>query len=95
MRAVKKKFNKIAEMLIKAGANVNAKSQMGWTALHNAAENGSVKMIKMLIKAGAYIEVKNKEGLTPQQIAKINGRDKAVEVLKEAEEKQIKSDRDL
>ena len=87
MRAVMKKFDKIAEMLIAAGANVNARSEMGWTALHCAAENGSVKMIKMLIKAGAKIDIKNDEGLTPLQIAQINGRDAAEEVLKEAEKK--------
>ena len=40
-------------------ADVNAKDKYGWTALHQAAQEGKVKAIAALIKAGADVNAKN------------------------------------
>jgi ankyrin repeat protein len=50
----------IVEILIKAGANVNARSKWGDTALMFAALAGNnIDMIGLLIKAGADVNAKN------------------------------------
>ena len=38
---------------IKAGVDVNAKSNGGWTALMHAAEEGNTEIVKLLKSAGA------------------------------------------
>ena len=48
---------KIAEYLIKIGANVNRKSVKGNTALHDCAESGSLEIMKLLLSNGAQVDV--------------------------------------
>ncbi len=48
---------------IKAGANVNAKDQGGWTALMWAADNGYTEIVNALIEAGAD-DLTDNEGRT-------------------------------
>lgn len=60
----------IAQLLLKAGANVNAENHgKGWTPLHSAAVSGGMKsrrdVIELLIEAGAKGEAKDKHGWTP------------------------------
>ncbi|PKB15326.1 ankyrin repeat domain-containing protein [Flavobacterium sp. 5] len=55
----------IAQLLIKHGANVNAKQMQGFTPLHSAAHNGETKLSKLLIDNGAEINAKTDNGLTP------------------------------
>ncbi|HZY88461.1 MAG TPA: ankyrin repeat domain-containing protein [Gemmataceae bacterium] len=55
----------IAEMLIKRGANVNAKDSRGVTPLHDAACVGHVELARLLLKHGADVNAKNGEGETP------------------------------
>ena len=50
--------------LIAAGANVNAKSNRGKTALMNAAEKDGADSVRALIAAGADVNAKNDEGKT-------------------------------
>ena len=45
--------------MIKAGADVNLKDNMEWTALFGAARNGHTEIVKMLIKAGAKVNPKD------------------------------------
>ena len=54
-----------AKLLIKKGADLNAKNKWGDTPLHEAAMNNSVKVAKLLIKKGADLNDKNKWGDTP------------------------------
>ena len=39
--------------LLAAGADVNAKDEVGWTPLHSAAVSGQVGVMKTLLAAGA------------------------------------------
>ncbi|MDR1045260.1 MAG: ankyrin repeat domain-containing protein [Candidatus Adiutrix sp.] len=54
-----------AEILLKAGADVNAKDSLGETALHRAAEFGSLDLVKTLLAAGADVNAVDNLGHTP------------------------------
>jgi uncharacterized protein len=60
---------KIAEGLIKLGADVNAATETGWTALHAAAFLGSDKLVRFLVDKGAAIDAVNGCGRTPMSLA--------------------------
>ena len=62
---------KIAQMLIKAGAKVNAKDFAGVTPLDLAIPNNNVKFAKALVEAGADVNSPDNKGSTPLGIAKI------------------------
>ena len=55
----------IAELLIKNGANVNAKQMQDVTPLHSAAHNGQTALAKLLIDHGAGVNAKMENGQTP------------------------------
>ena len=74
------------EVLLKAGAYVNAKDEEGWTPLHGAAQmNPSDAVLEVLLKAGAYVNAKTANGSTPLHAAAENNSSIAVlEVLLKA-----------
>ena len=45
----------IAELLIEKGADVNAKSNRGYTPLHEASDHGKIEIIDLLIAKGADV----------------------------------------
>ena len=71
-------YPSIAEVLIKAHANVNARTRNGTTPLHVAAQNGRVALITMFAKAGATIDVISDIGCTPLHEAAAHGHREAV-----------------
>jgi hypothetical protein len=62
----------LAEILLSAGANPNAKNAIGQTALHVLMKNGLVghkAMISLLLKNGADPDLRDNSGRTPFQLA--------------------------
>ena len=59
-------------MLLKAGAEVNAKSDHGGTPLHVAALGGHAVVVTVLLKAGAEVEAKHRGGWSPLHAAASN-----------------------
>ena len=64
--------------------DVNAVDEYGNTALHRAAEHGSVTRIHQLLNAGANLESRDEQGATPLIVAVRNGETEAVKRLLEA-----------
>lgn len=72
----------MAQMLIKAGANLNVKTRIGeMTPLFMAAKNGSAVMIELLLKAESSAKVSNSNGTTPLMLAAAAGKTDAIKVL--------------
>lgn len=68
-------------LLLRNGADPNAYSDYGWTALHCCAKMGKVENCKALIKQGADSSLKStKEGLTALQFA-LKSRNKNTELI--------------
>jgi ankyrin repeat protein len=55
--------------LLDGGADVNAVNDAGDSALHTAAQTGSVAMIRLFAQRGATLDLKNKAGFTPLDLA--------------------------
>ncbi|XP_030045854.1 serine/threonine-protein phosphatase 6 regulatory ankyrin repeat subunit B-like [Microcaecilia unicolor] len=60
---------KVAEMLLKSGADVNVEQENGETAMHIAARHGNLKMITALIEEGGELIWQSKAGESPLHIA--------------------------
>jgi ankyrin repeat protein len=64
--AAMKGHAKIVNLLIRHGADINARTSIsGRTALHEAALKGNFETVQVLINAGANINIRNKFGRTP------------------------------
>ena len=64
--------------------SINAVDDYGNTALHRAAEHGSVTRIHQLLRDGANLEVRDEEGSTPLIVAVRNEEQEAVDRLLES-----------
>lgn len=68
--------------LIAHGADVNARSSDGRTAVHYAAErNTGPKTLALLVDAGANLMARDADGRTPLEVAKLNEKPRLVEFL--------------
>ncbi|CAM8879763.1 unnamed protein product [Rhodiola kirilowii] len=72
---------KIVDILLSRGADVNLKNDGGRTALHYAASKGWVKIAEALISHGAKINLKDKVGCTPLHRAASIGNSEICELL--------------
>jgi ankyrin repeat protein len=61
------------KLFVQAGADVNAANDLGFTAVHYAAQGGRNKLIEFLAANGAKLDVKNKAGKTPLDLAMTPG----------------------
>ena len=69
MRAAREGYTGIAGQLVAAGADVDATTRKGFTALHWAAAKGYTPIVTALLAAGANPSPKNKWGATPAAYA--------------------------
>lgn len=60
----------IAELLIKAGADVNARNQLGQTVLHIAARQRNVPLAKYLLSVGVDPTIRDTNGFNASFYAK-------------------------
>src|SRR5262249_14697787 len=70
-----------ADLLIRAGANVNAANDLGATPLWTASLNASAPMVKRLLDAGANPNTALLAGETPLMVASRSGNPAVVEQL--------------
>ena len=68
--AAQYKSDKVATLLIRAGADVNARNSHQWTPLHYAARSNADKVAALLIRAGADVNARNRLQSTPLHIAR-------------------------
>lgn len=75
----------VVEMLLKAGAKVNASGKDGYTALHMAAQKGFIKIALLLLNHKANPEAKTKQGnhidWTPLHFAAVHNKPDMVRLL--------------
>ncbi len=71
----------IASLLIQAGADLEAKSALGYTPLLRAARDGNVALVTFLIEQGGSMENQTVEGSTALSLAAYSGNIEAVKVL--------------
>ena len=72
------------ELLLTKGADVNAATDLGVTALWAASQNGSVPIVRALLNAGADPNAALLAGETPMMVAARSGYPKVVELLLDA-----------
>ncbi len=70
-----------ADLLIRAGGNVNAATDLGVTPLWAPCESGSVAMVRRLLEAGANPNLALLSGETPLMVAARSGYPEIVEML--------------
>ncbi len=75
---------RVAQLLIAAGANVNATHRCGGTALLNAAYHGRSQVVESLLAAGADVNATDQAGWTPLIGAAMNGHVTVVRALLQA-----------
>jgi len=74
---------KVAEVLLTAGANVEARDAIGRTPLHSAVDAWKVNVVELLLDHGANTEAKDEKGQTPLHLAAEAGEADVVELLLE------------
>ena len=72
------------DLLIKAGADVNALDSCGGTSLMLAARSGHIKSVTILLQAGAVVNIADKYNVTALMAAARGGYDACVRALIEA-----------
>jgi ankyrin repeat protein len=59
----------LINFILKIGADIEAKSDKGFTPLNLALQKGQIEIVKLLLKKGADIEARSNEGYTPLHLA--------------------------
>ncbi|EED21298.1 ankyrin repeat protein [Talaromyces stipitatus ATCC 10500] len=73
----------VVELLLEYGADVNARSDGGWTPFHNACDKGCEKIVRILLQAGADFNSQLLNGMTSLHLAAQAGHTDVVKCLLE------------
>lgn len=73
---------KMAQLLLKKEANVNAVDVDGFTPLHRVARMGNEKMAQLLLKAGADVNAVDLDGMTALKIAQASNQTGVADLLR-------------
>ena len=92
--AVAAGHERVVQMLLRLGADPNAREQGGYTPLHAATQNGNEDMIRILLYGGADLTLRGKDGKTPLDLAMESGDEKTIIILREAITKRLKPKRE-
>jgi quinoprotein dehydrogenase-associated probable ABC transporter substrate-binding protein len=71
----------VGKLLVSKGADANARSRGGITALMVAAGHDNAPLIGLLIQAGAKVDARDDAGKTALDVAKENGSDAVIQTL--------------
>ncbi len=74
---------KVAQLLIKHGADVNAQRSFGWRPLHFASNNGRLEILRLLVGSGADVNARDNDDWTPLFLASVEGHPEVVRFLLE------------
>jgi len=72
------------DVLLDAGADINATNLSGFTPLHHAAEGEAIEAIKLLIEKGASLDLKTKQGRTVLEIAAMSNNQQVIDLVQAA-----------
>jgi len=72
---------KVAEALLKAGADIEVRNLLDHTPLMYAASDGSSEMVWLLLEHGAEVNAKSRDGDTALSLAQAKGHTKVVRIL--------------
>jgi ankyrin repeat protein len=81
MKAATEGYLKTAKLLIDKGAEVDARTNEGTSALMVASSGGYTKIVELLVNAGANAKIKNNMGYTAGMYAKEKGYTNIVQML--------------
>lgn len=71
----------MVKLLLEAGASVDLRIFSGHTALHAAAQIGSVEIVNLLIRHGAGVSIRGLYGQTPLHLAAMYGHEAIIRIL--------------
>ena len=71
----------VADLLVKAGAELNLTDSDGRTALMHGAKNNYVENLKVLVKAGAKLDLQDNHGSTALMLCAEKGLENSIDVL--------------
>jgi ankyrin repeat protein len=74
-------FQEVIKLLIRSGANVDARDSSEETALHWAARAGDIDLVRLLISKKARVSVKNSEGKSALDLACAGNNSNVIELL--------------